>query len=61
MGWSSGTAQKAAAFQEADEFRKAKGKAVQAITATDSGNGGFGKISSGEADFRCVKPDTPAQ
>jgi len=57
MGWSSGPAQKAAAFSKADTFCKQQGKVVQVITATDSGNGGFGKISSGEVDFKCIAPE----
>jgi hypothetical protein len=57
MGWSSGSAQKAAAFEEAGAYCKGLGKVIQVISATDSGNGGFGKISSGEVQFKCVKPD----
>jgi len=43
MGWSSGPAQKAKAFEET-------------ISATDSGPGIYGKISSGEVQFRCTNP-----
>jgi len=60
MGWSSGPAQKAAAFEEANDYCKGLGKVMQVIKASDSGNGGFGKISSGEVDFRCANADDPA-
>jgi len=56
MGWSSGGAQKAKAFTEANEFCKSQGKKLEAISSSDSGNGGFGKISSAEVSFRCVAP-----
>jgi hypothetical protein len=29
---------------------------MEPISETDSGPGGFGKISSGEVHFRCVAP-----
>ena len=54
MGWSSGPAQKATAFEEAEAYCKQSGKEVQTIEATDTGAGGFGKISSAEVHFRCV-------
>jgi hypothetical protein len=44
MGWSSGPAQKAAAFEEAADCCKGIGKVLQVIKASDSGNSGFGKI-----------------
>ncbi|WP_167760067.1 hypothetical protein [Paraburkholderia pallida] len=53
MGWSSGPAQKASAFEKADAYCKRSGKEMKVLQATDSGNGGFGKISSGEVDFKC--------
>ena len=56
MGWSSGPAQKAKAFEEADTFCKNQGKAIETISATDSGPGIYGKISSGEVQFRCTNP-----
>ena len=56
MGWSSGGAQKAQAFTQADAFCKKVGKQMQVISESDSGSGGFGKISSGEVSFRCVAP-----
>jgi hypothetical protein len=59
MGWSSGGAQKAKAFQEADAFCKALGKQVQTINSTETA-GGFGKIAGGEVEFRCIKPDDSA-
>ena len=53
MGWSSGPAQKAKAFQQADEFCKAKGKVVQTL-GTSEHPSGFGQIASGEVEFKCV-------
>lgn len=55
MGWSSGGAQKANAFTQANDFCQKMGRIVEVISTSDSGNGGFGKISSGQIDFRCVK------
>ena len=54
MGWSSGPAQKAQAFTQANEYCQNLGKALQVISARDSGNGGFGVISSGEVSFKCI-------
>jgi hypothetical protein len=54
MGWSSGPAQKAAALQKAAMYCNGMGKELQTISATDSGPGGFGKISSAEVQFRCI-------
>ena len=59
MGWSSGGAQKAKAFQEADAFCKSLGKKLLPI-ATNESPGGFGMIAAGEVHFRCLKPDDPA-
>lgn len=56
MGWSSGPAQKAAAMKQAGDYCRSSGKDLQVINSTDSGNGEFGKISSGEVQFKCVKP-----
>jgi hypothetical protein len=56
MGWSSGPAQKAKAFEEASAYCKQSGKELETISATDSGAGVYGKISSGEVHFRCVSP-----
>jgi hypothetical protein len=53
MGWSSGPAQKAKAFQDADEFCRKQGKRVEEISSAET-PGGFGKIASGEVRFRCV-------
>ncbi|WP_293604950.1 hypothetical protein [Polaromonas sp. UBA4122] len=58
MGWSSGGAQKAKAFQEADNYCKNLGKQFQSIGTKESPSG-FGQIASGEVEFRCVKPDSP--
>jgi hypothetical protein len=54
MGWSSGGAQKAQAYTQANEFCAGEGKVVEVISASDSGNGGFGKISSAQIDFKCL-------
>jgi hypothetical protein len=54
VGWSSGPAQKATAFEEAEAYCKQSGKQLETIDATDTGAGGFGKISSAEVHFRCV-------
>ena len=54
MGWSSGPAQKAQAFNQANDYCQKMGKTMQVISARDSGNGGFGVISSGEVTFKCV-------
>ena len=56
MGWSSGPAQKAKAFEEAGDYCKQLGKEMQPINSSET-EGGFGKIASGEVDFRCVAPD----
>ena len=60
MGWSSGGAQKAKAFQKADAFCKSLGKHLLPISTNETPGGGFGKIASGEVYFRCLKPDDPA-
>lgn len=60
MGWSSGSAQKAKAFQEADAFCKSLGKQLQPISTNETPGGGFGQIASGEVQFRCLKPDDRA-
>ena len=60
MGWSSGGAQKAKAFQEANDYCKNLGKQMQPIKTTDTGGGGFGQIAAGEVEFRCLKTDDPA-
>jgi hypothetical protein len=54
MGWSSGPAQKAKAFEEASAYCKESGKVIETIDATDTGAGTWGKISSAEVHFRCV-------
>lgn len=54
MGWSSGSAQKAKSFEKANAFCKDLGKQMQVIR-TDEQPGGFGKIASGEVEFRCIK------
>lgn len=54
MGWSSGPAQKAKALEEAGAYCQKLGKQMEPISESDSGAGGFGKISSGEVHFRCV-------
>jgi len=54
MGWSSGPAQKAQAFTQATDYCQKMDKTMQVINARDSGNGGFGVISSGEVSFKCL-------
>lgn len=54
MGWSSGPAQKAKAYEKAAAFCEQKGEELKTISATDTGAGAFGKISSAEVHFRCV-------
>ena len=55
MWWSSsGSAQKAKALQEAQDYCQHLGKQMATISEADSGPGGFGKISSSEVYFRCV-------
>jgi len=56
MGWSSGSAQKAKALEEADDYCHKLGKQMESVAETDSGPGGMGKISSSEVHFRCVAP-----
>ena len=53
MGWSSGGAQKAKAFQEANAFCSSKGKEVETVNEHET-EGGFGKIASADIEFRCV-------
>jgi hypothetical protein len=55
MGWSSGPAQRAQAFTQANDYCKKMGKTVETISATDSGSGGFGVISSAEISFKCLE------
>jgi hypothetical protein len=54
MGYSSGPEQKAKAFEEAAAYCKLSGKELETISATDTGAGVWGKISSAEVHFRCV-------
>jgi len=54
MGWSSGPAQKAKAFEGAAKYCRQQGEQMRAISAVDTGAGAYGKISSAEVDFRCV-------
>jgi len=58
MGWSSGAAQKAKAFQDAENFCKHLGKQVQPIDTNET-PGGFGRIASGEVEFRCIDNSNP--
>lgn len=55
MGWSSGGAQKAKAFQDADEYCSRQGKQMMPVRTSEE-PGGFGKIASGEVEFKCVTP-----
>jgi hypothetical protein len=53
MGWSSGSAQKAKALEEADAYCVAKGKKMLPVDSSEE-PGGFGKIASAEVHFKCV-------
>lgn len=53
MGWSSGSAQKAKAFQAADEYCNSLGKQVESIRSSETPSG-FGQIASGEVHFKCM-------
>jgi hypothetical protein len=55
MGWSSAGAQKAKAFEDANNYCKQQGKEVQTISNRET-DSGFGKIASAEIEFRCVAP-----
>ena len=57
MGWSSGGEQKAKSIQNAEEFCMNKGKKLEVIKSSDSGNGAYGKISTGQVEFKCVDSD----
>jgi hypothetical protein len=59
MGWSSGGAQKAKAFEEANADCKSVGRQMQSI-ATNETPGGFAQIASGEIEFRCLESGDPA-
>lgn len=52
MGWSSGGAQKARAFEAANRYCAAKGERMVPITTHETPSG-FGKIAEGEVNFRC--------
>jgi hypothetical protein len=54
MGWSSGGAQKAKAFQQANDYCKTLGKQMHSINTNETPSG-FGKIAAGEVEFRCVE------
>lgn len=56
MGYSSGPEQKSKAFEQAAAYCKQSGKDLETISATDTGAGVWGKVSSAEVDFRCVDP-----
>ena len=53
MGWSSAGAQKAMAFQRANDYCKNLGKQFQSISTNES-PGGYGKIAAAEVEFRCL-------
>jgi hypothetical protein len=55
MGWSSGPAQKAKAFEEASDYCNRMGKQMTSIDSNETERG-FGKIASGEVKFRCIAP-----
>lgn len=53
MGWSSGPAQKAKAYQSAEAYCNTLGKQVEPISSSETPSG-FGRIASGEVHFKCV-------
>ncbi len=53
MGWSSGSAQKAKALEEAEAYCTGKGKKMQPLDSSEE-PGGFGKIASAEVHFKCA-------
>jgi hypothetical protein len=57
MGWSSAGAQKAKAYEDANNFCKQKGKEVETINERET-DSGFGKIASAELEFRCIASGT---
>jgi hypothetical protein len=57
MGWSSAGAQKANAYEDANNYCKQKGKEIETISERET-DSGFGKIASAELEFRCVVPGT---
>lgn len=56
MGWSSGGAQRAKVIQQAGDYCRERNKRLEIIESRDTGTGGFGKIASGEVEFRCAAP-----
>jgi hypothetical protein len=60
MGWSSGPAQKAKAYQKATDFCRTKGLQLHAV-ADHEEPGGFGKIASGEVHFACVSAPSASE
>jgi len=58
MGWSSGPAQKAKSFEKETEYCQKLHEVMEAISSEEQ-PGGFGKLASGEVQFRCV--DAAAQ
>jgi hypothetical protein len=59
MGYSSAGAQKAKAYEYANDFCKEKGKEVETVSDQET-DSGFGKIASAEIEFRCVSPGKAA-
>jgi len=53
MGWSSGPAQKAKAFQSAEAYCNALGKQSEPMSSSETPSG-FGRIAAGEVHFKCV-------
>jgi hypothetical protein len=55
IGLSSGSAQKARAYEEASDFCQGKHLTFQPIDTTEN-EGDFNKSASAEVEFRCVAP-----
>lgn len=56
---SSGSAQRAKAFEEAREYCERSGKQLETISVIDSGPGSYGQSSSAEVHFRCATAAAP--
>jgi hypothetical protein len=58
IGLSSGSAQKARAYEEASDFCQGKHLTFQPIDTTENEGDGLHKAASAEVEFRCVSSGT---
>jgi hypothetical protein len=58
IGLSSGSAQKARAYEEASDFCQGKHLTFQPIDTTENEGDGLNKAASAEVEFRCVSAGT---